>query len=98
MFYLIFCCYNLDIQFWKNTKTHKGLSLRTLYVNFFVDIIIFFYLLDENTSKLIIIPAGIEIAVSVWKILKTTKFKKIPNGKFPFFQIDHQEEYNRTTD
>ena len=30
----------LDFQFWKNVESHKGLSLRSLYVTFFVDVII----------------------------------------------------------
>jgi Cleft lip and palate transmembrane protein 1 (CLPTM1) len=28
----------LDIQFWRNVDSHKGLSLRTLYLNFFVEV------------------------------------------------------------
>jgi len=57
-----------DITFWKNTKSHAGLSLRTLYINLVVDIIIFFYLLDNETSNLIIFFSGVEILVTIWKI------------------------------
>lgn len=38
-------------------------------------VIIFLYLLDEETSGLIIFFSGIEILVTIWKVCKTTKFK-----------------------
>lgn len=53
----------------------------------------FLYLLDNETSNLILFSSGIEIILTIWKIIKTTKFKIRPDGKFPFIEIDHKESY-----
>jgi hypothetical protein len=64
-----------DIQFWRNVKSHKGLSLKTLYMNLFTEVVIFLYLLDNETSKMIVIGCVSGIGVSLWKIYSTSKFK-----------------------
>lgn len=52
-----------------------------------MDIIIFLYLVDsEETSYMILIPSLIEIFITVWKILKTSVFRK--SEKFPYFKIE----------
>jgi len=35
-----------DYQYWKNLESHEGISIRSLYTNFVIDIIITLYLLD----------------------------------------------------
>lgn len=37
-----------EVQFWRNLESAKGLSLRSLYVELAMGIIVFFYLLDED--------------------------------------------------
>lgn len=64
-------------MFWRNLDQHKGISVRSLYTSFFIDIIVFLYLMDsEETSFLILFFSFLEILVTVWKIRKTTVFKK----------------------
>jgi hypothetical protein len=45
-----------DITFWKNKKSMEGLSVRTLYINIVMQFIIFLYLLDNETSWMILVP------------------------------------------
>ncbi|KHN86212.1 Cleft lip and palate transmembrane protein 1-like protein [Toxocara canis] len=62
-----------DISFWRNRKTMVGLSLRTLLWRCFSQIIIFMFLLDEETSLLVLVPTGIGCIIELWKVTKALK-------------------------
>jgi hypothetical protein len=47
---------------------------------------------------LILVQQFIEMALYVWKILKTTKFELRQDRKFPFIKTKHQESYRSTTE
>jgi len=87
-----------DISFWKNLESHRGLSLRSLYVNLYVEFVVLLYLFDNDTSTLILVSSIAEIGVTIWKILRTTKFKRRADGQFPWFEIDHKDTYKTTTE
>lgn len=87
-----------DIQFWRNIESHKGLSLRTFYLNFIIEIIVLLYLFDEETSTIILVSSVINILVTVWKIMKTTKFKLRADKKFPWIEFDHKDSYKGETE
>lgn len=64
-----------DIHFWKNRESVRGISVRSLFIQTGMSIIIFLYLLDneEKTSYLILVPAGLGIVLDFWKITKACK-------------------------
>jgi hypothetical protein len=78
-----FLAFKNDIQFWNNKKNVEGLSIRTLFVNFFMQIVIFLYLLDNETSWMILISSFIGLAIEMWKIKNAVEFKV----SFLFFKI-----------
>ncbi|CAD8046500.1 unnamed protein product [Paramecium primaurelia] len=84
-----------DFQYWKNLNSQEGISIRALYTNFVFDIIITLYLLDNETSYLIIVQQFVELGLMVWKITKTTKFKII--NVFPYVEFLHQKSYESKT-
>lgn len=61
-----------EIHFWKNRDSLKGISVRTLFINLVMTIIVFLYLLDrdDETSMMIKLPAGVGIIIECWKITK----------------------------
>lgn len=69
----------VDIQFWKERKNMEGLSLRTVVVNVLLQAIVFLYLLDNDTSWLILVSTGVGLAIEGWKIRKVL-----------VVEIDHQ--------
>eukprot|EP01080_Neovahlkampfia_damariscottae_P010048 gene10048-2367_t len=89
-----FLAFKNDIQFWNNKKNVEGLSIRTLFVNFVMQVIIFLYLLDNETSWMILISSFIGLGIEVWKIKNAVEFKRIET--FPFISFDDKESYTNS--
>eukprot|EP00898_Chlorokybus_atmophyticus_P009028 jgi/Chlat1/9126/Chrsp97S08427 len=82
-----------DINFWRNNKSMEGLSLRTIVINCFCQVVIFLYLLDNKTSWMIIISAGIGVLIEFWKIGKAMKVSVDRSGMFPTLKFEDRETY-----
>jgi hypothetical protein len=52
----------------------EGLSVRTIILNAFFQAIIFLYLMDNDTSWMILFSSGIGLLIEFWKIQKAFKF------------------------
>jgi hypothetical protein len=64
-----------DISFWRKNKSLEGLSVRTICLNAFFQMIIFLYLMDNDTSWMILFSSGIGLLIEFWKIQKAFKVK-----------------------
>ncbi|XP_055607225.1 lipid scramblase CLPTM1L isoform X2 [Uranotaenia lowii] len=75
-----FLAFKNDILFWKRRKNYVGLSARSVLWCTFSQIVIFVYLLDEDTSLLVLIPAGIGTFIELWKTMKIFRLTVSWNG------------------
>ena len=48
----------------------EGMSVQTLYVNVICNLIVFLYLMDNETSWMILISAGLGLIIEVWKLTR----------------------------
>jgi hypothetical protein len=80
-----------DINFWKSKDSMEGISVRTLYTQTFCQIVIFFYLMDNETSWMILFSQGFSILLDFWKIKKASKIKR--TDKFPYFTLEDNQKY-----
>ncbi|CAH0405523.1 unnamed protein product [Chilo suppressalis] len=65
-----FLAFKNDVSFWRRKRSLAGLSARTVFWRAFSQFVIFFYLLDERTSMLVLVPAGISLLIELWKVTK----------------------------
>ncbi|CAG9463882.1 unnamed protein product [Pedinophyceae sp. YPF-701] len=59
-----------DIGFWKSNKSMEGLSARTVVINCVCQLIIALYLLDNDTSIVVLASALIGTVIEFWKLTK----------------------------
>jgi len=65
-----FLAFKSDINFWRGKKSMEGLSRKTILWRAFSQSVIFLYLMDEETSLLVLIPAGVGALIEIWKVTK----------------------------
>lgn len=65
-----FLAFKSDINFWRGKKSMEGLSRKTILWRAFSQSVIFLYLMDEETSLLVLIPAGVGAVIEMWKVTK----------------------------
>ncbi len=66
-----------DIGFWHKRKNLAGLSTRTVVINCFCQTVIFLYLLDNETSYVVLLSSGLGLAVEYWKLTRAMKFELV---------------------
>merc|ERR1712176_988446 len=83
-----FLAFKNDIQFWQKTESVKGLSVRTIFLNCVCQLIIFLYLLDQDTTWMILISSGMGFVIECWKIAQAAKVTYGFHLKFPYIKIE----------
>jgi hypothetical protein len=83
-----------DIAFWKDKESLEGISVKSLYMQLGMSIVIFLYLMDNETSVMIWAPSGLGIFLDLWKIKKSSKFT--PTETFPYFKLEDSDSYTNS--
>ncbi|KAL5192279.1 Cleft lip and palate transmembrane protein 1 [Glycine soja] len=90
-----FLAFKNDIQFWNKNKSMEGLSAKTVVVSFACQLIIFLYLLDNDTSWMILASSGIGCVIEFWKIGKAMRIEIDRTGRIPMLKLRDRESYVR---
>lgn len=85
-----FLAFKNDVAFWKNAKSLRGLSTRSILLNVICQSIIFLYLLDSDTSYMILVSNAIGIVIEVWKVQKCLVLTIDRSRPFPWVRIQNK--------
>lgn len=81
-----------DIGFWKSNKSMEGLSARTIMINVFCQLVILLYLLDNDTSFVVLLSSGMGLLIEIWKVTKAMDVTFRSEGKWAF-KVQDRESY-----
>ncbi|KAF3444206.1 hypothetical protein FNV43_RR13896 [Rhamnella rubrinervis] len=88
-----FLAFKNDIQFWNKNKSMEGLSAKSVVVSFLCQFIVFLYLLDNDTSWMILASSGVGLCIEFWKIGKAMHIEIDRSGKFPMLRFRDRDSY-----
>lgn len=90
-----------DIQFWNNRESLEGLSVRSVFFNVFQSVIVFLYVLDNDTNMVIKISCFMGLAIEIWKIHKVVDvgidFSQKMLGIFPKIGFTDKGSYVKSS-
>uniref|UniRef100_A0A7N0TZ62 Cleft lip and palate associated transmembrane protein n=1 Tax=Kalanchoe fedtschenkoi TaxID=63787 RepID=A0A7N0TZ62_KALFE len=89
-----FLAFKNDIQFWNKNKSMEGLSAKSVVVNFSSQLIVFLYLLDNDTSWMILASSGVGCCIEFWKIGKAMIIEIDRSGRIPRLRFKDRESYS----
>ena len=79
-------------------KTKSLLIFFLCYCRCISNIIVFLYLLDQKTSLLVLIPAGIAFLIELWKVTKALKITLHRSGWKVKISFGQSLEVEKTTE
>ncbi|KAG9130765.1 hypothetical protein Leryth_012708 [Lithospermum erythrorhizon] len=88
-----FLAFKNDIQFWNKNKSMEGLSAKTVVVSFVSQLIVFLYLLDNDTSWMILASSGVGCCIEFWKIGKAMHIEVDRSGTIPKLRFRDRDSY-----
>jgi len=82
-----------DVSFWRKNKSAEGLSLQSYGMNLAARVITFLYLLDNDTSWMVLLEYMVSIGIEVWKMQRLLKLHLKWEGMIPKLSLDVTESY-----
>ncbi|GJQ14192.1 hypothetical protein GpartN1_g5983.t1 [Galdieria partita] len=96
-----FLAFKNDVTHWRDRKSIEGISVRSMMWKLGMEVVILLYLLDNDTSWMIIMSSFLGLALEAWKLSKAFRFKDFGKvklfGIIPLFRIRNRKSYSKNT-
>lgn len=81
-----FLTFKSEVSFWRNNKDLTGLSVRSLFFDFFGQVIILLFLIEKDSSLLMTIPTAFGCLIALWKCHRAAGFAlvRVSGGLFGY--------------
>jgi Cleft lip and palate transmembrane protein 1 (CLPTM1) len=76
-----FLTFKSEVSFWNKNKDLTGLSVRSLFLDMIGQIIILFYLIEQQSSLLTTVPCGIGCLIALWKCERAAGLRFVKTNK-----------------
>jgi hypothetical protein len=73
-----FLTFKSEVSFWQNNSDLTGLSVRSLFLDMIGQFVILLYLVEQETSLLMIVTSGFGLLVALWKCQRAAGFALVP--------------------
>lgn len=80
-----------DISFWNSRESMEGISVKSLYFQLIQSVVIVFYLVDNDTSWMILFSQCLAIVLGLWKIIQASELEHTES--FPYFNLKDNKYY-----
>ena len=91
-----FLAFKNDIGFWRNNRSMEGLSARSILINAGCQLVVFLYLMDNQTSFVVLASAGIGVLIEFWKVTKAMKVTVEWRRGIPVPQFEDRASYSNS--
>jgi len=73
-----------DVDFWRANDSLRGLSVRSLLSDVICQFVVLLFLVEEDSSMLVIVPSAAGVGVAVWKVHKAMGMRLGTRKSFPY--------------
>lgn len=87
-----FLAFKNEVSFYRSVKSMEGLSVRSMMMSTVFQVVIFLYLLDNDTSWMVLLSSGGGVAVELWKLRKALSLKLTWRGWLPQLSVQDKDE------
>jgi len=96
-----FLAFKNDVTHWRDRKSIEGISVRSMMWKLGMEVVILLYLLDNETSWMIVMSSLLGLGLEAWKLSKAFRFKDFGKvklfGVIPFFRVRNRKSYSKNT-
>lgn len=88
-----FMAFKSDVGFWRDNKSMKGISAKSILINTACQLIVTLYLLDNETNFMVMFGQIVGLVIECWKITKAMHVSLVWWRGIPMLHLKERQSY-----